>query len=98
MRGRAVYLIGLAFIATQIVNIFFMTITYGAWTIDHTISLAGIIGVALLVACLRLSHNFVVFATVYTLMLYAGIGMSAWKGRGKAQVATKRATLGSMNA
>lgn len=77
MRGRAVLLIGLAFILTQLVNIFFMTITYGAWTIDHNISLSGIVSISLVMLVLRVSHNFVVFAGLYSVMLLTGIGMSA---------------------
>lgn len=77
MRARAVYMTGIAFIATQLVNIFFMTISYGEWTFDHSLSVAASIGVAATILSLRFTKNFHVYALIYSVMLFAGIGMSA---------------------
>jgi len=77
MRARAVYMTGIAFIMMQFVNIFFMTISYGEWTIDHSISVGACLGVTLTILSLRLTKNFHLFAFIYSAMLFIGVVMSA---------------------
>ena len=77
IRARAVYLIGFAFILTQIINIAMMTATYGGWTLDHWISIGACCLILLLIGWLRYSKSFPVFAIVYSLIMFAGISASA---------------------
>lgn len=77
LRARAVYLIGLSFIVTQFVNIFMMTMTYGGWTLDHTVSIVASVLVFLLVNSMRYQKNFVFIAIAYSLLLFVGISSSA---------------------
>lgn len=77
IRGRAVYLIGLAIILSQFINVAMMSITYGSWTTDHWISVGACGLIVLLTIGLRVSKNFVFFAGAYSLILFAGIAASA---------------------
>jgi len=77
MRGRGVYLIGWTFIISQIFNMISMTISYGHWTLDHTISISASILLFGLIHCLRFSKNFVAYAVAYSVLLLAGILVSA---------------------
>jgi len=77
IRARAVYLIGFAFILTQIVNIAMMSITYGRWTLDHWVSVAACSLIFLLVIGLRYSKQFPLFAAVFNIIMVAGISASA---------------------
>ena len=80
LRARAVYWIGLSFIVSQIINLGAMTMSYGGWSIDHTISIYAIVGVAWLVQCLRYTKNYTFIASIFSLMLIFGIGASAMIG------------------
>ncbi|HHI88489.1 MAG TPA: hypothetical protein ENK01_00930, partial [Hellea balneolensis] len=77
LRGRALYMIALGLVISQIVNMVIMAETYGGWTIDHTISL--IVGAAILmsIALMRYSKKYYLFAGFYSLLLYGGIIASA---------------------
>ncbi|NNC36189.1 MAG: hypothetical protein EX271_02300 [Acidimicrobiales bacterium] len=77
IRARAVYLIGLAFVLTQIINIAMMSHTYGQWTFDHWVSIAAVSVIILFVFSLRYCKNFKLFAGLYSLLLIAGIAASA---------------------
>ncbi len=77
MRARAVYIVGWAFVFTQLVNIVLMTATYGGWTWDHTVSAVGISMVILLIHSLRFTKSFPFFTAVYILFLLMGIAASA---------------------
>lgn len=80
IRARAVYLVGLAFILTQIINIIMMSFTYGQWTLDHWVSVGACGLIVLLVSGLRYSKNFPLFAFLYSMIMFAGISASALPG------------------
>jgi len=77
LRARAVYWIGLSFIVSQIINLGVMTMSYGGWTFDHTISLAAMIMVGTLVQGLRYTKNYTLFAIAYSALFIIGIAASA---------------------
>jgi len=77
MRGRGVYLIGWTIILSQIFNMVSMTVSYGHWTLDHTISISASLVVLGLIHCLRFSKNFKAYAIAYSVLLIAGILVSA---------------------
>jgi len=77
MRGRGVYLIGWTMILSQIFNIVSMTVSYGHWTLDHTVSVSASLLVLGLIHCLRYSKNFKAYAIAYSSLLVAGILVSA---------------------
>jgi len=77
MRGRGVYLIGWTFIISQIFNIVSMTVSYGYWTLDHTISISASLMLFCLIHCLRFSKNFIAYAIAYSALLLGGILVSA---------------------
>ena len=67
MRVRAVYMMGLAFIATQIINLIAMSYSYGEYTFDHSISLIACILVGATILLLRHSRNFLIYALIYSI-------------------------------
>jgi len=77
MRYRAVYMMGLAFIATQIINLMTMYYSYGEFTFDHFISLiaCGLVGLTILL--LRHSKYFPLFALIYSILIVGGTLSSA---------------------
>ncbi|RKQ71823.1 phospho-acceptor domain-containing protein [Litorimonas taeanensis] len=78
LKARTVYIIGWVFIASQIVNLIFMTYTYGGWTHDHWISIiasACVIGATYLI---RYYKNFSVYAGFCSGLILLGIGASAY--------------------
>jgi len=77
MRARAVYMMGLAFIAAQMINLVTMFYSYGSFTFDHTISLLACGLVALTVFNLRRSKNFPFYAFIFSVLLVAGTMSSA---------------------
>jgi len=77
MRGRGVYLIGWTFVVSQLVNQALMTLSYGRWTVDHSISLASCVLVLFVINSLRYSKNFTVFTIFYSGLLLIGVGVSA---------------------
>lgn len=80
MRARAVYLIGWAVIASQIVNIIAMSVTYGKWTFDHDIALYACAYVFALIHLLRFTKRFYIFTGAYALLIFLGIAASAMDG------------------
>lgn len=77
MRARAVYMMGLAFIATQGINCIAMYYSYGGFTFDHIISIIACTLVGLTVICLRWSDKFQIYAVVYSVLIIAGTMSSA---------------------
>ena len=77
MRARAVYMIALTFVVSQIVNIILMSHTYGHWTFDHWVCVGVSIGVLLITLVLRYTDKFYIFACFYSMLLIAGIALSA---------------------
>lgn len=77
MRSRAVYMMGLAFIATQIINLMAMSNSYGEFTFDHVVSLSACALVALTVLHLRRSKKFLLYAFTYSVLIVAGTLSSA---------------------
>lgn len=77
MRARAVYMMGLAFIATQIINFVSMYYSYGGLTFDHVISVIVCILVAVTIINLRYSKNFRFFAGIFSILIVAGTMSSA---------------------
>jgi signal transduction histidine kinase len=77
MRARAVYMMGLAFIATQFINLVSMSYSYGAYTFDHLISVIACTLVVATVCCLRITSEFRVFALVFSVLIIAGTMSSA---------------------
>ena len=77
MRARAVYMMGLAFIAAQMINLVTMFYSYGGFTFDHAISLLACGLVALTVFNLRRSKNFPFYAFIYSVLIVGGTMSSA---------------------
>ena len=77
MRARAVYMMGLAFIATQIINLISMYYSYGSFTFDHWISIIACALVLATIAFLRRSKKFHIFAWIYSILIVAGTMSSA---------------------
>lgn len=77
MRARAVYYISWAFIASQALNLVFMSYSYGEWTFDHTISVTVSAIIFCLAQTLRWTKNFTLFSTFFALLIFSGIMASA---------------------
>ena len=77
VRARAVYVIGIAFIAVQVVNQVGMTITYGGIVLDHYISIAVSALFMLALYGLRYNLNFVLYASFYSALIFIGTLASA---------------------
>jgi len=77
MRARAVYMMGLAFIAAQLINLAAMYYSYGGFTFDHMISLIACGLVVVTIISMRHSKNFPVYALVYSVLIVAGTMSSA---------------------
>ncbi len=77
MRARAVYMMGLAFIATQGINQYAMTYSYGAFTFDHMISLIASALVVLCILAVRYNGRFQIFALIYSVLIIGGVLSSA---------------------
>ena len=80
LRARAVYWIGGSFIVSQLLNLIFMTLSYGEWTADHTISIAAIFVVSLISCSLRYTKKYTALAIAYAVLMFIGIGASAVDG------------------
>lgn len=77
MRARAVYMMGLAFLATQAINLVTMYHTYGGFTFDHVVSTVACILVIVTVSFLRYTKDFRCFAIVFSALIIAGTMSSA---------------------
>ena len=77
IKGRAVYLIGLAFGLIQIPNLMFMSMTYGRWTADHWISIGAVALIFLGTQALRYHKQYSTYAFLYSMLIIVGIAASA---------------------
>lgn len=77
MRARAVYLIGLAFIATQVINLTLMSYSYGRLSFDHLVSGVVCVFVTITILLLRRSRKFQIYAASYSVLIIAGTMSSA---------------------
>lgn len=77
MRMRAVYMMGFAFIATQFINLLSMSYSYGAFTVDHIISViaCGLIGFSIIL--LRYNKRFQFYALGYSALIIVATLSSA---------------------
>lgn len=77
MRARAVYMMGLAFLATQAINLVAMYHSYGGITFDHLVSGVVCVLVVLCITSLRFINNFQVYAGVYSILIIGATLSSA---------------------
>ena len=77
MRTRALYGFAFAFIAVQLLNLFGMTITYRAFTLDHVIALIAIGLMAGVISLLKHYRNFDAYAIFILVFSLGGVGFSA---------------------
>ncbi|WP_375205553.1 ATP-binding protein [Hyphococcus sp.] len=76
-RMRAVWIIGLMVVATQIVNHAIMWGNYGRWTYDHTVSAIAVAIVLASMQLVRWYKNEVFYAWFYTILMIASVLGSA---------------------
>jgi len=77
MRTRAVYMMGLAFIATQFINLVAMSYSYGAFTFDHIISAIACGLISLSIFMLRYNKRFQIYAMAYSALILVATMSSA---------------------
>ena len=77
MRARAVYMMGLAFIATQVINMYAMYYSYGEFSFDHKVSVIACCLILLSVVTLRYVRRFQVYAIIYSVLIIGGTLSSA---------------------
>jgi len=77
MRTRAVYMMGLAFMATQFINLVTMSYSYGAFTFDHIISVIACVLVGLTIFMLRFNKRFQIYAMAYSGLILVATMSSA---------------------
>ena len=77
MRARAVYLIGGAFILTQVINMISMRYSYGGFTLDHLISATACVLVVATIYMLRVHKTFWIYALVFSTLIIAATFASA---------------------
>lgn len=77
LRGRAVYIVGWCVVISQILNIIGMHYSYGGWTFYQNIAVAAIITVIGIIHLLRYTKRFVIFAVLFSCLIFAGVGSSA---------------------
>jgi len=77
LRARAVYFVGLVVAVSQIINLRFMTHSYGRWTTDHTVAMLAILTMAGTAMLLRYTKDCPLFATIFCGLLLAGIAIVA---------------------
>ena len=80
IRYRAIWLLGLLFVAMQLVNLVTMTINYGAWTYDHLVSVATSLFILSVVTALRWYKNYHVYSVLYSVFVIGGVSGSALPG------------------
>jgi signal transduction histidine kinase/CheY-like chemotaxis protein len=71
MRMRAVWIIGLLVVATQICNLVVMSFVYGRWTLDHAIALAAVCIIVAIVHLVRWYKNAIFYAAFYSALMFA---------------------------
>ena len=76
-RARAVVWFCLAFCLIQLVNIGAMTLSYGGWTSDHTISTLVILTLLGAAQSVRYTKNYAAYGIFVTILVVAGVLSSA---------------------
>jgi signal transduction histidine kinase/ActR/RegA family two-component response regulator len=82
MRVRAIWMIGLIFVALQLLNMVVMTANYGRWTYDHTIAVAAILIIGSTVQLVRWYKNTGFYAAFFTVILLIAVAGSALPEQG----------------
>jgi len=77
MRARAVYMMGLAFLATQAINLATMYYSYGGLTFDHLVSAVVCVLVVICVTSLRFINRFPIYAGIYSILIIGATISSA---------------------
>ncbi len=77
LRARGVYVIGGAFVLSQIINQFFLYKSYNGWSFDNWVSFAAVALVLATIHTLRYYKRYSVYATIYSLLIFVGIWASA---------------------
>ena len=77
IRMRAVWLIGLMVVASQLCNLIVMAVSYGRWTYDHSVSLAAVSIVIVTINLVRWYKNAFLYAAFYSLLMFAALLGSA---------------------
>ncbi len=77
MRARAVYIMGFAFIVTQVINQVTMFYSYGGYTFDHAVSLIACVLVAATILLLRRTKRFQIYAVIFSVLIIAATMSSA---------------------
>jgi len=73
LRARAVYMLGWVFLFSQVINLGFMSYTYGYWTLDHWIAITAMGIILIATHVLRYSKNFTAYAIFYSALMLVGI-------------------------
>lgn len=73
LRARAVYMLGWVFILSQLINLVFMSYSYGTWTLDHWIATGAIVTIFIATHFLRYAKAFMGFAAFYSVLMLLGI-------------------------
>jgi len=73
LRARAVFFVGVFSIFSQLVNLGFMTHSYGRWTGDHTISVIACFVLLFVTCLLRYTKNYLIFALIFCGLLLGSI-------------------------
>lgn len=78
IRYRAIWLLGMLFVAMEMINLLTMTFTYGRWTYDHNIAVGTSLAVILLIILLRwFKQYFHAYAFIYSSLVLGGTAASA---------------------
>jgi len=77
MRARAVYMMGLAFLATQAINLATLYYTYNSLSLDHFISAVVCTLVVLCITSMRFIDRFQVYAGIYSVLIIGATLSSA---------------------
>lgn len=77
IRYRAIWLLGLLFVAMELFNLVSMSITYGRWTYDHDAAVYTSIAVLVMVHSMRWFKAYHVYAFLYSSFVFGGIAASA---------------------
>ncbi len=78
IRYRAIWLLGLLFVAVELMNLIVMSFTYGKWTYDHTIAAGTSLAVIFLIVLMRwFKQYYHVYAFIYSSLVLGGTAASA---------------------
>lgn len=77
LRARGIYIIGWAFILTQVINQFVLYKSYGGWSFDNSLSCLAVVLVIVTIHALRYYKRYSVYAAIYSLLIFVGIWASA---------------------